>query len=293
MGPDGLFDAEVKQLRDQLAAKYLTGQGIEIGALNFPIAIPPGAQVTYVDYLPADKLRADHLQLAEEGFVEPDVVDDGEKLATFADGSVDFVVANHFIEHAEDPVATIATHLRVLRPNGVLFLTVPDKRLTFDRERATTSVEHLRRDHREGPEGSRAEHYREWARSVDMEDPPPEGVEKMATGFSIHFHTWTPTSFVEFLAYARREEGLEFEIERVEVSRAEFIVILRKPMELRLDPLETAAELSALRREHAWLDMRLSSITGTRRHRLGQRLDAIQAPLRRLSQRLKHLIRRA
>jgi hypothetical protein len=35
------------------------------------------------------------------------VVDDGTRLASFADGSLDFVIANHMLEHFEDPIAAL------------------------------------------------------------------------------------------------------------------------------------------------------------------------------------------
>jgi len=187
--------------------------------------------VTYVDYLPASELHVHHAHLQQE-FVEPDVVDDGELLSSFAEESLDFIAASHFIEHTEDPVATLASHLRKLRPGGVEFLIVPDKRYTFDNQRPTTPIEHFRRDHDRGPEISRSDHYLEWARVVDQV-PAPE-VEEAARQnqerrFSIHFHTWTPTSFAEFLVYARGEEGLDFEIEALESRGGEFMVVLRKP----------------------------------------------------------------
>jgi ferredoxin len=36
--------------------------------------------------------------------VEVDVVDDGERLESFADASLDFVVSSHFLEHCQDPI---------------------------------------------------------------------------------------------------------------------------------------------------------------------------------------------
>ena len=36
-----------------------------------------------------------------------DVVDDAQTLATFPDESVDFVIANHVLEHLEDPIGAL------------------------------------------------------------------------------------------------------------------------------------------------------------------------------------------
>ena len=61
-----------------------------------------------------------------------DVIDNGETLQTLPDARQDFVVANHFLEHCQDPIGTIVNHFRVLKPGGVLFMAVPDKRWSFD-----------------------------------------------------------------------------------------------------------------------------------------------------------------
>jgi predicted SAM-dependent methyltransferase len=90
-------------------------------------------------------------------------VDDGARLASFADDSLDFVVANHMLEYIEDSIAALEHQLRVLKPGGILYLTLPDARDSFDSPRQRTTVEHLLRDHHDGPEGSRSEHYEECA----------------------------------------------------------------------------------------------------------------------------------
>ncbi len=100
-------------------------------------------------------------------FTYLDVIDDGEKLVTFENDSVDFVIANHFLEHTEDPIGTLKNFLRVLRPGGKIFMAIPDMRFTFDKNRARTPLAHLIRDHEQGGESSRREHYREWVTLVE------------------------------------------------------------------------------------------------------------------------------
>ena len=95
-------------------------------------------------------------------------------------GSQDFIIANHFIEHTEDPIGTIKRFLTVLRPQGILYMAVPDKRFTFDLERPLTSLEHLLRDHTEGPEWSRESHFREWAQFVCSQDRRRRGTRSAA-----------------------------------------------------------------------------------------------------------------
>ncbi len=147
--------------REDLARRYLSGTGIEIGALIKPLRVPPHVTVRQVDYKSrADLIRDDGPALRALGvdvkrIPEIDVVDDAATLAGFADASVDFVIANHVLEHLEDPIAGLHTWLRVIRPGGTLLLTLPDARHTFDARRERTTVAHLERDHEQGPETSR------------------------------------------------------------------------------------------------------------------------------------------
>jgi SAM-dependent methyltransferase len=223
----GLLDRNTT--RKDIALRFLRGDGIEIGALDFPLRLPRGVRARYVDHLDADGLRAVHTQTLSEGrpLIRVDVVDDGARLATFTDGSLDFVVANHVLEHIEDPISALENHLRVLRPGGVLYLALPDARMSFDSERPRTTVEHLLQDHRIGPQVSRREHYEECARFI--EGHQGDGIarradEMEAEGLCPHFHVWEPVTFASLLAALE----FPFAMELIQASVGEFITILRK-----------------------------------------------------------------
>jgi predicted SAM-dependent methyltransferase len=221
----------VARRRRELAERYLSGAGLEIGALHSPLPVPVGASVRYVDRMDVASLRRHYPELASKPLVEVDVIDDGETLATQPDGSVDFLIANHFIEHTQDPIGAIANHLRVLRPGGVIYMAVPDRERTFDELRAPTPFEHVLRDHRDGPAGSRRSHFEEWARWVDRvpeAEVAERGRELAELDYSIHFHVWTPAEFEAMLDGARREVGLEFELLERERNGIECIFILRR-----------------------------------------------------------------
>jgi SAM-dependent methyltransferase len=216
-------------LREDIARRYCRGDGIEIGALHRPLRVPPAAQVRYVDQMTRKQLLATHSSAVygnPRWVVETDVVDDCEHLATFADESVDFVVANHILEHTEDPVGALEHLVRVVRPDGILFLALPDARQTFDALRVRTTVEHVLRDHHEGPEVSRAEHYREWA---IVECLPEERIAERVAQFARddtrhHFHVWEPESFLELL----RALELPVILELAQAHLDEFVVVLRR-----------------------------------------------------------------
>ena len=212
-----------------LARTYLFGDGVEIGALHNPLAVPRRCRVRYVDRLPVDELRRQYPDLADEPLVPVDVVDDGERLATVPDGSQDFVIANHVLEHCEDPLGAVGNFVRVLKPGGVLYMAVPDKRYTFDKDRPLTPLDHLRRHHRDGPGWSRAGHYDEYARLAHGAAPdvaPRLAADMMAGGYSIHFHVWTQKELLELLLSLKDDLGFDFEV--VCKNGHEVIFVLRK-----------------------------------------------------------------
>jgi SAM-dependent methyltransferase len=222
---------EIRRARVRLARRFLHGDGLEIGALHLPLPMPRGTRVRYVDRMDRDALVREYPELEGHALVNVDVIDDGERLSTVPGASVDFVVANHFLEHTEDPIGTLEQHTRVLRPGGVLFLANPDPRVTFDEHRPLTTIEHLAKDHREGPEHSRDAHYEEWARLVERApeaDVPTRAAALREAGYSIHFHVWTPAVFMELVHHCAHEEGIPIELEALVPVRHEFIAVLRK-----------------------------------------------------------------
>ena len=218
--------------REVVARVYLKGEGIEIGALHNPLRVPPGARVRYVDRMTNEDLRAQYPELGAERLVPVDVIDNGELLASITDLSQDFVIANHFLEHCENPILALTNMMRVLKGGGVLYLGIPDKRFTFDSGREVTPLEHCLKDYREGLAGSREGHFREWAEKVEnLNDPAAAGArvrELMEMNYSIHYHVWTQTEMLKLLMGAREAAGLAFDIEVMLAGNGEVIFVLRK-----------------------------------------------------------------
>jgi predicted SAM-dependent methyltransferase len=221
--------------RQIVANAYLTGEGIEVGALSNPLPVPPGARVKYVDRMSVADLRRQYPELESYDLVPVDIIDDGERLATIPDGSQDFVIANHFIEHCQNPIMTLGNLFRVLKNNGVLYLGVPDKRFTFDRDREVTTLEHILRDYHEGPEWSKEIHFREWVRFVNRVEGEgaveAQVAELMETDYSIHFHVWSQSEIIALVLTLPEHLGITFDIEVFLKNDIECIFVLRK-----LDP---------------------------------------------------------
>ncbi len=221
-------------------AGWLTGRGIELGALHQPLAAPPGVQVEYVDRLSVADLRRQYPELAGLDLVPVTHIGSAEDLSNIADASVDFVVACHVLEHLENPTRALHEIHRVLREGGIFFCALPEPRVTFDRERQPTTVEHLMHDHAAGLTSKR-DHFVDWVENVERHQPwwdtagpvPEERVEELLDmDYSIHFHVWRPDTFLDYLGAVRREDGVVFEMLDFAGCQLgvddEFIFILRK-----------------------------------------------------------------
>jgi SAM-dependent methyltransferase len=208
------------------------GRGIEIGALHHPAPLEPGTRIRYVDRLPLEELRKQYPEISGSELVPVDIVDSGETLATLPDGQEDFVIAAQFIEHCQNPIRALVNMLRVIRPLGFVVLTVPDKRFTFDKDRAITTNEHLLDECLNGTEHTRRQHYREWV-TISHSEPDPVKAEAsidnlMALDYSIHYHAWDSEAFLKFLLFAKERFRLPFEIHATLMNGIELITVLRK-----------------------------------------------------------------
>jgi len=221
----------VKLSRELIAETYLSGEGIEIGALHNPLKLPAAARVKYVDRLSIPDLRKQYPELESQELVNVDILADGERLETIADESQDFVIANHFVEHCQNPLGAILNMLRVLKPAGILYLALPDKRCCFDSDRPVTPLAHIMRDLSEGPEWSRAQHFEEWARLVnkaaDESEVKKQVSELIRMNYSIHYHVWTPFEMLEFIIALRKMAKFDVEL-CFEHGGVEVIFVLRK-----------------------------------------------------------------
>jgi predicted SAM-dependent methyltransferase len=216
-------------LRAYVAARYIQGEGIEIGALGTPLNVQPGVRVRYVDRMSAADLRREYPEMAQRQLVEPDIIDNGETLEKIPDGSLDFLVANHFLEHCENLLGTLRTHTRKLKPGGRLFYAVPNRDFTFDRDRPVTPFEHLVQDDRDGPELARHQHYLDWARLV--EKMPPDKAEAYAAeleqkSYSIHFHAWDARALFDTMARAVAYNDFPGCVAHFELNMHEIICVL-------------------------------------------------------------------
>lgn len=178
--------------------------GVEIGAFKTPV---PGIEPFYVDRF---------AEYAGEPCLA-DFLGDATTLP-FRDNSLDYVVSSHVLEHVANPVAALAEWYRVLRPGGIIYLVVPDRRYTWDHARPLTTVDHLLEDFERGATPFEATHIDEFVTGIDWStyspatasaDVPRKKAELMSVyhdsvqagrEINIHFHVFEPSNLDALVA---------------------------------------------------------------------------------------------
>ncbi|MCB9831401.1 MAG: class I SAM-dependent methyltransferase [Planctomycetes bacterium] len=159
--------------------------GVEIGASTLnPFE---GIRAYNVDYVDTDVFKkAQHTYGG--GAARIDVVASADAMP-FRDGSLEFVLASHVLEHMVDTIKALREWDRVLAVGGIAFLIVPHKERTFDAPRPRTPFSHLLADHAEGMTIAR-----------DPQVP------------SSHYHCWITEDGVEIVTELNRLGALDWEI---------------------------------------------------------------------------------
>jgi hypothetical protein len=118
---------------------------LEIGAMDSPTF--PERDSRYLDWFSREELQkalAGNPNRAPDRIVEPDYVVKQKRFAAAVPARFDAVIANHVLEHVADPILWLE-QVGELSPAGNLFLTVPDRRYTFDYLRpVSTAADFLR-----------------------------------------------------------------------------------------------------------------------------------------------------
>jgi SAM-dependent methyltransferase len=240
---------DLYEVRDYYSHRFLRGSGVEIGALHCPLPVDENVKVKYVDCASKSTSEQKFPELDSQKIVAPDFIEDGFELPSFPDGSLDFIIANHILEHSENPLQVLYNWSLKLKENGLLFVTVPILETCFDCGRKLTTLEHLINDYLLSKENKRAEmgirnrdHFEEWVRisipaiyhqngqtcpfvtETEKEDLIDQMMRKRE---EIHFHTFSPTTFNEIAQYVVNEINRSLLLELVEDS-GEILSLFRK-----------------------------------------------------------------
>lgn len=187
-----------------------------------PFPLPDGVSVRYVDRLTVEAHLALFPELVGNRFPSIDVLADFDRALPFADGTADFVICSHVIEHVADPFGMLDEIRRVLRPGGRAVVVVPNRLTSFDQGRPGTTLEHLVAER--GVTRVDDAHVVEfletvapfWAGTPLAEwhrYPADRAHIEWHRARSVHAHCWTVDEFVPLLAGWRIVERVESEPE--------------------------------------------------------------------------------
>jgi SAM-dependent methyltransferase len=235
--------------REKLAYAHLRGEGVEIGALSTPLRVFHGARVRYLDNTTRAANIAKFPELAPEALVEPDYLCDGFTMDAVPAASQDFLIANHVLEHAPDPVGVLRAWVRVLRPGKIAYVTVPVVSECFDRGRAITSVDHVIEDFDLSSQGRQdamrernKAHYAEWLTislpAIQRQHGEPttalssDALAREIDDWSgrnaeIHFHTFTAASMRSLLERITTSGLLDASLVKLKDCGPELVAILK------------------------------------------------------------------
>jgi len=162
------------------------------------------------------------------------ITSDGVTCDGIRDESYELVISWHCLEHMANPIRALRNWRRILKPNGLAVVSVPDRNETFEHRRPLTSWSHILWDyeHDTGEDDLThiEEHMRYYDHDMDLlgDVQDPEETLKMKVHNretrTVHHHTWDDVLLAMALMYA----GFQL----IEVSRHppfHIISVARKP----------------------------------------------------------------
>ncbi len=206
-----------------VASTHLRGEGVEFGALHQPLEVDRSrCVVRYADRLTKEEAEAQFPELRERfdaDVVDPDLLVDLDRgdLSELSSHAFDFFIANDVIEHLANPVRFLENVHDAMKPGAVLFLSVPDRDYTFDRDRDLTTTEHLWEEYERNVTTLSTAHLRDFIRHTKPGGLPRNPwrrrqLYRFHRARSIHVHVWTQASFDDFLNRTCERLPLRFEI---------------------------------------------------------------------------------
>lgn len=188
--------------KSMLAIKYCIGKGLEIGGSAHN---PFGLNTLNVDIYGSTKTIFKKEEIKQCGRALPvNIIAPGDNIP-LPDASEDFIISSHVLEHMPDPIKALIEWDRLIKPNGIIFMIIPHKERTFDKNKPRTPLKHL------------------------IEDYQNCKTSKKALG---HEHIWIPEDIINLIRYMKNNLGMKWCLEKVQDPDDKagngFAVVLRK-----------------------------------------------------------------
>ena len=109
-----------------------SGSGAELGPLNLPLIPKQGTRVVYVDHVDTDGLQRKYPYLPDIAPVDFAIAENSLEFTLRPIAPLDYFVASQVMEHVANPIKWLRDLAAVIRPEGLVALSLPDRRMTFD-----------------------------------------------------------------------------------------------------------------------------------------------------------------
>src|SRR5579884_273639 len=224
--------------RQQLAERYLVGDGYEVGAGLRPTSCSSITRLTFIDYRDRQAFKAFFGEYPPYTIVAPeDALKAGKAKA--------FLIAHHVLEHAADPIGVLTREwLPLIEPGGTLLLSIPSHRNACEDGRMPTPIEHIFDDFYFGRDGLSYESVQhiptfvlQWCAFQPTEKhfwyadrPVPEFCRILLDSIKrpeqdLHWHTYTMQTLIDLTEAAFYAAGCGIEwLEKFESDDSCYIV---------------------------------------------------------------------
>jgi SAM-dependent methyltransferase len=129
-----------------LAWLLCSGKGLEIGARSNPYPFV-GSVVQYADIGDDLVIRKIAEQIdstvKSQKYTFVDYILTGPKYGFegISEQIFDFVFSDNVLEHTPNPIYALSEQFRILKPGGIIYCVIPNKKTTFDHKRSATKLE--------------------------------------------------------------------------------------------------------------------------------------------------------
>lgn len=151
-------NAIIRKLKTPIWKRYCTGKGLEIGG---------GAHNTFgLDTLNVDVKSDNYQAYVDEqmencGKVMPiDILADTSEIPV-PNESYNFIISSHVFEHVANPIKVLKEWNRIIKPGGIIFMIIPHKNRTGEKDRERTTLAHLIADSNNDAKGDQ-DHAHAW-----------------------------------------------------------------------------------------------------------------------------------
>jgi SAM-dependent methyltransferase len=135
---------------------------------------------------------------------------EASSLQDISDASYECLLSSHSLEHIANPLKALHEWRRVLTPDGMLLVILPNKEHTFDWRRPVTTLEHMVRDYDNHINEDDLTHVDEILKLHDLSMDLPAGTLEQFRARSLnnlamralHHHVFDLASAIELLKYA-------------------------------------------------------------------------------------------